>query len=78
MKNDDLDPEVRRRIEADPDYIVSGHHRNSLTHLAAKYPDGAPVHVAARALGQTEQQHAIAWARLVTKLRRLMGVKKGK
>lgn len=72
-----LTAEVRQKVERDPDYIAVGHHENSLKALKDAYPDEVPPHIIARALGRTEQQISMMWARTVHQLRKLLRVVKG-
>jgi hypothetical protein len=69
-------PEVRQRVEQDQDFIVLGHHQNSLRAARERYPDGVPDHIVARALGLTLQQAQMMWANIIRKLRRIMKVEK--
>lgn len=66
--------EVLSRIETDPDYVSMSHHRNSLKLTSERYPEGAPDHVIAKALGKSEYQIRAMWARVIKKLRKHMGV----
>jgi len=70
-------PEVRQRIDEDPDFIGAPHHENSLARLMSRYPDGVPPNVEARALGRSEAQVRALWAITMRQLRRFMGVTKG-
>lgn len=72
-----LTAEARARVEHDPDYVAVGHHGNSLKALKDAYPDEAPNHIIARALGYTEKQVHALWASTVGQLRRLLRVVKG-
>lgn len=76
-------PEVRARVDSEPDFVASRHHDNSLRALMARYSapgrpnDEVPMHVRAKALGRTEKQLSAMWALTLRQLRRFMGVKKG-
>lgn len=63
----------RDRVENDPKFVASGHHNNDLKTLCDRYPEGVPAHIEARALMQSERSVAMMWARIVRKLRTLMG-----
>lgn len=70
MSKDDL----RDRVDAEKDFVAVGHHKHSLKAIRARYPDGAPDHVVAKAMGRTEAQVRSMYAVAVRTLRKIMGV----
>jgi hypothetical protein len=58
----------------DPDYILMARFDNSLAKALARYPDGAPPHVVARALGISEAQVEAHYQAIVVKLRKDLAV----
>lgn len=65
---------ARRLIDQDDDFINLKRFDYSIKKLMLRYPDGCPDRVAAAALMMTEDQLADLHAKVVEKLRRLMGV----
>lgn len=53
----------------DPDYIELARFDHSLAKLVARYPDGAPDHVAAKALGMTEEQLRARYHEIIAGIR---------
>jgi hypothetical protein len=66
--------EVRDQVDSTEDFVASGHHQHSLRRIRQRYPEGAPDHIVARALGRTEAQIRGMYAAATKKLRKLMGV----
>lgn len=62
------------RLNTDPDFILLARFDNSLAKAMERYPDGAPDHVIARALGMTEPELERCYRSIVVKLRALTKV----
>lgn len=56
-------------VSSDPDYIALARYDNSLTKLLERYPDGCPDHVAAKALGLTEEEYQARYEAIVARIR---------
>lgn len=66
--------EIAQLLEEDEDYVALPRYGHSLTAVIARYPDGAPLHVVARALQMTEDEAEELEQAVVAKMRLLMRV----
>jgi len=57
------------KLDTDPDFILLARFDNSLAKALERYPDGAPDHVIARALGVSEDELERRYQAIVAKLR---------
>ena len=57
------------KLDTDPDFILLARFDNSLAKALERYPDGAPNHVIARALGVSEDELERRYQAIVAKLR---------
>lgn len=57
------------KLDTDPDFILLARFDNSLAKALERYPDGAPDHVIARALGVSEAELEKRYQAIVAKLR---------
>jgi hypothetical protein len=63
-------------LQNDPDYILLRRFGYSIRRVEARYPDGAPDHLIAPALGlKNEEAVKAAYDRIVEKLRQAMEIK---
>jgi hypothetical protein len=69
--------EVRKRLLEDPDFVYLPRFENSVLKLLERYPDGVPPKIIAQGLMMTEDEVVALYERVVTKLRRYMGVNRG-
>lgn len=65
---------MEHKLETDPDFILMTRFDNSLAKALERYPDGAPDHVVARALGLTEAEVERKFAEIVKKIQKDLGV----
>lgn len=61
------------RIDADPDFVDSPKHNNSLRALIAEYPNGAPDHVIRKVLRLSQDEVDAVYGRAILKLRESLG-----
>jgi len=62
------------QIRLDPDYIPLKRYKYSLSRLLERYPEGCPEHIAAEALGLSEEEFNEEYEKIVACLRAKMGV----
>jgi len=67
--------QMRRFFETEEDFIALRRFGFSLKKLEARYPDGAPLHVVARAMALTKEEAASRYNEIVLKLRDYLGEK---
>ncbi len=68
------DAETARLIAEDPDFVALPRYGNSLAQVIERYPDGAPLHVVAKALQMREDEAEDLEALIIAKLREEMKV----
>lgn len=61
-------------LQNDPDFILLKRFGMSLRQCEERYPDGAPNHIVAGALGLPEDRVQDIYDSIVKKLRKIMGV----
>lgn len=66
--------EIQTMLQTNEDFVNAKRFDNSILLLEERYPDGAPAHVVAGALTMCEADVEAEYARIVLKLRDLMGV----
>jgi hypothetical protein len=66
--------DVPNMIATLPDYIPIKRYKNSLALLEVRYPNGAPTHIVAQALGITEEEVETRYLGVVDQLRKELGV----
>lgn len=63
---------TKKRIEEDPDFILSPRYDFSMARMIERYPDGVPPHLIAGALGITEEELQEEYNEIVQTLREKM------
>ncbi len=66
--------DARKKLNTDPNFANAKRYDYSMRKLEERYPDGAPDNVIATALMIPEVEVEPALAKLVVKMRELMGV----
>jgi hypothetical protein len=66
--------DVPNMIATLPDYIAVKRYGHSISALEKRYPEGAPVHVIAQALGITEEEVEIRYQQIISGLRATLRV----
>jgi hypothetical protein len=70
-----LTPEEQKNmLETDPDFVMLKRFKQSLAEIEARYPEGAPDHIIAGALGMREGSVQKEYDRIVDKLRKGMEI----
>jgi hypothetical protein len=68
------DDEIDYLVREDREYVALSRYGYSIDEVVAKYPDGAPLHVIARALHMTEDEVEALEEIVYEKLRGAMGI----
>lgn len=66
--------DARKKLNTDPDFAFAKRYEYSMRQLEERYPDGAPDNIIATALMIPEEEVEPSLAKLVVKMRVLMGV----
>ena len=67
-------PEDQQKLDNVEDYILINRYEHSAEKLAKRYPEGAPDHIIAQALGFNEEEIEPMYQRIIACLRHLVGV----
>ena len=69
-----MDQDFQHMLENDIDFVAIKRYKYSLAVLEDRYPDGAPDHIIAKALGIPETEVEVRYQKIVLELRAKMGV----